>query len=54
MMGPEKGPSRQAHFGPLGFSVLTHGLVRRMTGEDEAEDTGEMPQAGRARWASPG
>ena len=28
-------PRRQAHTGPLDFSELAHGLVQRMTGEDE-------------------
>ena len=39
-------PRRQAHTGPLDFSELAHGLVQRMTGEDDApEETEESPQA---------
>ena len=33
------------HTGPLDFSELAHGLVRRMTGEDADEDAEESPHA---------
>ena len=38
-------PRPTAHTGPLDFSELAHGLVQRMTGKDEAEETEESPQA---------
>ena len=34
------------HTGPLDFSELAHGLVQRMTGEDDADEAAEeSPQA---------
>lgn len=41
--------TRQAHTGPLDFSELAHGLVNRMTGEDEAEEVEESPHAAAGR-----
>ena len=45
MTHPTEEPRPAAHTGPLDFSELAHGLVQRMTGEDEGEDAEESPQA---------
>ena len=38
------------HTGPLDFSELAHGLVQRMTGEDDADEAPEeSPQAAAGR-----
>jgi hypothetical protein len=38
------------HTGPLDFSELAHGLVQRMTGEDDADEAAEeSPQAAAGR-----
>ena len=49
MSAPTDEPRRQAHTGPLDFSELAHGLVQRMTGEDEAEEAEESPHAAAGR-----
>ena len=49
-MNAKKPPATATtHTGPLDFSELAHGLVRRMTGEDAAEDVEESPHAAAGR-----